>query len=121
MRFALVFALLSMPALAGERLLGTIVATTDKTNDTTATPFFVPSDAKISIQCDASAYILTDTSTAVSASNGVLIGSGVLFPTSTGTQVKVSSGTAANGGAVVRAIAVTGTANCKVFERRGNE
>jgi len=113
---------LALPAWAGERYLGTITSTgADTTNATTATPFFVPRGAKLTLQCDATAYVLTDSSTPVSASNGIKVSGDELFPTSTGTQVVDTSSTAAAGGAVVRVVSASGTVNCKVFERRGTE
>jgi len=125
-RLALAFALLSMPALAGERLLGKIVsgAGADTSNDSTATPFRVPNDAKITVVCTATAYVLTDSATAVTdltgANPGMPVTANEKFPTSTGTMTKVNSGTAANGGAYVR-IMGPAAVNCWVFERRGNE
>ena len=124
MKNALVVAALfcAGPALEGERLLGSIVsvAGADTTNATTATPFFVPSDAKITTWCGAAGFIITDTLTPASATNAMPVAANEKFPTSTGTMVKAPPGTAATGGAIVRifgAAAVT----CFVFERRGNE
>ena len=117
-------ALCALPAFAGERYLGAIVsgAGADTTNNSTATPFFVPSDAKLTIFCNAAAYIITDSNSAATTAgtNGLPVTSGEKFPTSTGTQVKVVSATAANGGALVR-IAGAGAVTCWVYERRGNE
>lgn len=122
-------ALFALVAFAGERYLGTIVsAAVDKTNATTATPFFVPPNAKITIQCDAISYVLTDTSTAVSSTNGVKLAADFIFPTSTTTSPTAALGDGGTPwtdggirGAVVRAIASTGTANCKVWQRLGTE
>lgn len=121
--FALV-ALLSLPAFAGERLLGTIVSAggADTTNSTTASPFYIPSDTKLTIWCNATGFVITDTTTAASATNAMPVSALEKFPTSTGTQVKFSTalGNAAAGGAIARifgAAAIT----CYVFERRGNE
>ena len=112
--------LLSLPAIAGERLLGTLTSTgSDVTNATTAVPFFVPPDAKLTVQCDATAYFITDDETAVTSARGLKLGADVLFPTSTGTLVRVTISTQSS--AVLRVISASGTVNCKVWERRGNE
>ncbi len=123
----IVIALLSAStAFAGETYLGALVsaAGADITNDSTATPFYVPSDAKITVVCNAAAYVITDTRSAATTNgtNGLPVSSGEKFPTSTGTQVKVStaSGTAAAGGAIVR-IAGAAAVTCWVYARRGNE
>lgn len=120
--FALCLAVLAAPALAGERYLGAIVsaAGADTTNDSTATPFLVPSDARITIWCNAAATVITDSRTAVTTTTGVPVSANEKFPTSTGTQVKVVSATAANGGAIVRIVGAAAV-TCYVFERRGNE
>ena len=115
-------ALCALPAFAGERYLGAIVsgAGADTTNDSTATPFFIPSDAKITIWCNAAAYLITDTKTAVTSTTGLPVTASEKFPTSTGTQVKVVSATAANGGAIVRIVG-SSAVTCYVFERNGRE
>lgn len=116
--------LCALPALAGERYLGSIVsaAGADTTNGTTATPFFVAPDSKLTIFCNAAAYVITDTKTAANTggTSGLPLSSGEKFPTSVGTQTRDTSGTAANGGAIVR-IAGAGAVTCYVYERRGNE
>lgn len=119
---AVTVALCALPALAGEKYLGAIVsgAGADTTNGTTATPFLVPSAAKITIWCNAAAYIITDTKTAATSTTALPVTSGEKFPTSTGTQVRDTSGTAANGGAIVRIVG-SAAVTCYVFERRGNE
>lgn len=121
---ALLVALCAAPAIAGERYLGRIIsaAGADTSNDSTATPFLIPSDAKITIFCNASAYVITDSRSAAATdgTNGLPLAANEKFPTSTGTQVRVVSATAANGGAIVR-IAGTAAVTCWVYERRGNE
>lgn len=116
--------LLSLPAFAGESYLGAIVsaAGADTSNDSTATPFFIPSDAKLTIFCNAAAYVITDSRTAANTTgtNGLPLTASEKFPTSTGTMVKVNSATAANGGAIVR-IAGAAAVTCYVYQRRGNE
>ena len=124
MRLALALAVLvSFPALAGERLIGTIVSAggADTTNSSTSTPFFVPPMAKLTIWCNAAGYIITDTLTAASATTALPVVANEKFPTSVGTSIRhTSTGNAAQGGAVVRifgAAAIT----CFVFERVGTE
>lgn len=114
--------LLAAPALAGERYLGAIVsgAGADTTNATTATPFYVPSDAKLTIWCNAAGYIITDTKTAATTTTAMPVSANEKFPTSTGSMVKDTSATAALGGAVVRIVG-SAAVTCYVFERRGNE
>lgn len=123
-RLTALLCLLSLPAFAGETYLGAIVsaAGADTSNDSTATPFLIPSDAKLTVVCNASAYVITDSRSAATTNgtNGLPLSSGEKFPTSTGTLVKVVSATAANGGAIVR-IAGAGAVTCWVYQRRGNE
>lgn len=107
-------------SFAGELFLGRIVsaAGADTTNATTAAPFVVPQSQTITIQCDAIAYVITDDSTAVSATRGVYLTARQLFLTSTSNQeiVVVSSQVSA----VVR-IAGPAAVNCIVWSNRGNE
>lgn len=105
--------LLSMPALAGERYLGTIAASTAKNNTDTASPFTIPASAKISVQCDAAAHVLVcqgAASCTATTTNGVKVAQDALFMTST-------PGNASGLGYV----SVVGSANCRIFERAGNE
>lgn len=103
------------PSVAGERYLGVITATTTKNNSDTAVAFAIPANAKISVQCDVAAYVRVGNSSTltVTSSNGVKVTADALFLTST------NSGTTS--GAYVAALPVSGTANCKVFDRTGNE
>lgn len=131
--FAVILAvcLVAPPAQASERYLGKIVsgAGADTTNDGTATPFFVPKGAKLTVVCNAAAYICVDTATACTATAGsnpgLPVASGEKFPTSTGnpgisTNPTVSSATAANGGAWVR-IMGSAAVTCDVYVRNGDE
>lgn len=104
-------------AFAGERSLGVLVSTgTSVTNATTAAPFTVPTGAKISIQCDAIAWIIIGDSvqgaTATTSVTGasVKVAADQLFLTSTSVQQDR-----------IAMISASGTANCRVFERKGNE
>jgi hypothetical protein len=108
--------LIALPASAGERYLGKITATTTKNNTDTAVPFGIPSGARLSVQCDATAYVTVCTSSAsctATADNGIQVAADQLFTTSTPS----SSG----GAGYVAVLSASGTANCRVFERSGNE
>lgn len=117
-RIAAVLALcLATPAFAGEQLLGTITATTTaKNNSDTAVVFDIPEGVKISVQCDASGFVLTGTTTSTTASstNAVKVGTGALYDTSAPQNYGGSK-------AYVSVVAVSGTINCRVFQRQGNE
>jgi len=115
-----VFCLLTSTAFAGEKYLGTIAGTggpTSKNNSSTASPFVIPSMAKVTLQCDADAYVATDTTTATSTV-GVKVTQDSVFPTSVGSNLTTVSSTKS---AIIAVIGVSGAVNCKVFERRGNE
>jgi len=108
--------LIASPALAGEKYIGTLVATSSVNNSTTATPFAVPSNQKLSVQCDAVAYILicsTTTGCTATSTNGVKVAADALFTTSTPSTT--------TGSAYVAALSSSGTANCRVFTRSGTE
>ena len=120
---AVALVLLPCRAVAGERLLGTIVSAggADTTNSSTSTPFFVPPMAKITIWCNAGGYVITDTLTAASATTALPVTANEKFPTSVGSSIRfTSTGNAAQGGAVVR-IFGTAAITCYVFERTGTE
>lgn len=122
----LVVALASFVALAGPRPLGRIVsgAGADTSNISTATPFFVARPARLTVVCNAAAFVLTDSTTAVTDLSGANAGIPVVanekLNNSTGTLVVAPTGTAAAGGAIVR-ISGPAAVTCWVFERRGNE
>lgn len=93
--------LVSLPGFAGERLLGTIasVAGADTTNATTAVPFAIAPETKLTISCTASANICANSSTACTAvagaNSGTPVSSGQLFPTSAGSgDLTTTSGAA---------------------------
>lgn len=117
----LILTLLAAPAFAGEKYLGTIAGTagpTTKDNSNTASPFTIPPLARVTVQCDAAAYIATDVVNGATSSNGVLVQSNTAFPTSVGEgKVVISSYRSA----VISVIGSSGAVNCKVFERKGNE
>lgn len=124
---AALFSLLSTPAFAGEKYLGAIVsaAGADTTNDTTATPFFIPPKGKITLWCTAVTYVLTDSNTAATSAGGsnpgLYVAANTIFPTSVGAQVRItSSATVANTGAVVRIVG-PGATTCYVYARAGDE
>lgn len=128
------------PAWAGEKYLGKIVsaagADTSNESGTSSVPFWIPRGAKLTIVCNAAAYICVDTSTACTATAGTNPGlpvtSGEKFPTSVGppylSTVTVGSGhTSTDGGtslaagsALVR-IFGSGAVTCDVYTRDGAE
>ena len=96
---------------AGERYIGTIDATTSsKTNLTATTPFTIGGGQLLTIQCTADAYIATNAAS-VTTSTGLLVASGVAFPTSMGSTSPTT----------IAVILASGTANCRVYIRQGNE
>lgn len=110
----IVVTLLASSAMAAERRLGQVVATapTSQNNNTTAAPFAVPGNARISIQCSADAYVVISDSPTKTATNvEVKLAADVLFPTST------PSGFAG----FVSILPVSGSSTCQVFVRTGNE
>lgn len=113
LRLALAFVLsiYAPQTQAGERYLGVIAATTtSKTNLTTAVPFTLGAGTLLTIQCTADAYIATNASS-VTTSNGLLIPADTAFPTSMGSASPVT----------LAIILASGTANCRVYSRQGNE
>lgn len=118
--------LFSLAAWAGVRPLGRVVsaAGADTSNISTATPFYVPRTAKLTVVCNAAAFVLTDTTTAVTdlsgANAGIPLVANEKLNTSTGAMVIAPTGTAAAGGSIVR-ISGPAAVTCWVFERRGSE
>jgi len=112
----------SLPAAAGEfKYLGRLTSTgTSVNNMTTAAPFNIPSNAKLTIYCDVAARILHESeSTANSgATTGVPLPATTLFASSA-LVAKYRSGGVLT--ALIAMISVTGTANCDVWARTGNE
>lgn len=130
---AAIAAAVAAPVHAGERYLGSIVSSAgaDTTNATTATPFYVGPGSKITLWCSATAYVLTDTTTAVTTGAGSNPGQPLTasekFPTSVGTQIRFTSTllsdagvSPANGGAIVR-IMGPAAVTCHVYARSGTE
>jgi hypothetical protein len=104
----------SSAAVAAERRVGKVAATapTAKNNATTAVAFSIAGNAKLSIQCDAPAYVaVTNDSSYVATADDVKVAADSLFPTTTPSSVS----------GYVSILPVTGTATCKVFVRSGNE
>ena len=123
--------LLALPSIAGEKYLGAIVsgAGADTTNDSTATPFYIPPGAKLTLNCTAAANVCVDTNSTCtllgSGNPGLPVAASTNFPTNTAVTptpdaVKVSSGTAANGGALVRIVG-SAAVTCYVWKRQGGE
>lgn len=103
--------LLASAVHAEERYAGTLVSTspTAVNNATTAAPFALTRGASLAVQCDAPAYVtvVQGAATLATSTTGVLVDANVLF------DVEVyGSGIAP---AYLSALAVTGTANCRVF------
>jgi hypothetical protein len=113
LRFALALSLAfyAPQSQAGERYLGVIAATTaSKTNLSTAVPFTLGGGTLLTIQCTAAAYIATNAAS-VTTSNGLLIPADTAFPTSMGNATPTT----------IAIILASGTANCRVYSRQGNE
>jgi hypothetical protein len=128
MLLALLLFVPSYPAHAGDNLLGTITsAGADTTNQTTAVPFCPGLTAKLTVVCDASSFISTDTSTAVSSTNGVPLAASEKWQTSVTGMCQTGSPPGCtfvlNGKncPVIRVISAAGSSNCKVFFRNGTE
>lgn len=125
-----------MAAFAGERFLGRIVSNgadatncSTITNDAGAGPFYVPRNALITIQCDSpEAFVITDSTSAVTKQNGIRLSQWQVLPTSTSSQLTCTSllsdgGTNFSGSAIVRFTTADAGADggCTVWDRRGNE
>lgn len=123
----LVAALLApIPAVAGERLIGTIVSAggADQTNAGTAAPFIVPFSQKLTIWCNAQAYIAVDTTTASTATSGAQpVAALEKFPTSTGSQSGSGAVVITVGGLPSAVVRISGPAavTCYVSTRLGTE
>lgn len=112
----LLFLSVSSVAVAAESRIGKIAATapTAKNNQTTAVPFNIGGNTRLSIQCDAPAYVLvSNSSAALATADDVKVAADGLFPTITAGSAGVA--------AYVSILPVTGSATCKVFVRTGNE
>lgn len=114
---------LAVSAVAGEsKYLGVLTSTGTSVNNTsTAVPFSIPGGAKLTLYCDtANARVLTDQSSVATsgASKGAPIPSQQLFPTSVGNTRSTLSG---NPTALVALISSSGTTNCDVWARSGDE
>lgn len=107
-------------SFAGEKYLGTIVSPdgTERTNGSTAAPFLVPQSATITIQCTATAYVITDDTTTVTLARGVNLTALQIFLTSTSNQEIIVVGSQVS--AIVR-VAGPAAVNCTVWTNRGNE
>ena len=108
-------------AEAQEVFIGAVVsvAGADTTNETTAVPFKIPLSIKLTVWCNASGYVITNTRTAASATNSLPVSASTLFPTYSGSVV-AQLATAAQGGALVRVFG-TAAVTCYWFGRTGKE
>lgn len=119
-------ALAAAPALAGEKFIGKIVsaAGADTTNATTAAPFVIPFSQKLTIWCDATAYVAVDTATAASSTSGALPVTALeKLPTSTGSSNGAGARVIAISGAFSAEVRIAGPAavTCYVSTRLGTE
>lgn len=132
--------LLSFTALAGDKLVGVIsVINSTKSNASSNPdggpnswdggiyqPFPITAGALLTIQCNDSMYIATDSATATSLT-GLNVNSGAIFLTSVGgtnstSITAVGPDTKATAQvAILPVVTDGGTKSCVVFERRGNE
>ena len=124
MRLLLLLACLvvSLPAAAGEnKHLGVITtAGTSINNMTTAVPFRIPINSKVTLYCTTAVQILTDATvvtTGTTGTKGVPWAALTLFPTSVGGSKGSISGTET---AVISIIAA-GACSCDVWLRLGTE
>ena len=114
-RILLLSLFLSAPAFAGDQYLGTVTSSGVDAINT----FVIPLNIRISVQCDAAAYFITDSASAITAANGIYLSQWLFFPSSVGSIVRQLVGGIPS--AIVRVISVTGTANCKILRPQGNE
>lgn len=130
-------ALVALPAMAGESLLGSIVsaAGADTTNQSTAAPFNIKPNGKITIVCTAAAFVCVSSTTActnLAGSNpGVPVAASEKFPTSanagnrptTGGRVASPPSTVTIGGAPSALVRIVGAGavTCHVYSRNGDE
>lgn len=111
--------LIAATAWAGERYIGTISASTSFNNSTTDAGFAIPSNQRLSVQCDEASFIrVCDKLSGCTATtvNGVKVSQGELFETST---PSTTSGAAFV--AVLSTVTDGGFSDCNVFLRAGNE
>jgi len=123
------FLLVAGVALAGEEIIGR-VAVADGGATSNRFPadgggFAVAAPSKVSIQCDAAAYVCTDAATC-SSTTGVYLAANTLFPTSVMRNVRTTidspdGGPPITGGLVSVRPASGASLNCSYFTRYGNE
>jgi len=113
----LLSALLATQVFGAEQAIGVITsAGASTTNASTAAPFSIQGNTKLSIQCDAIAFVKVGdsvqgvTATTSATGSSVKILADQLFLTSTATEQNL-----------IAIISASGTANCRVFTRRGDE
>jgi len=103
MKKLVLICLIALPALAGERQIGVIVsaAGADTTNATTAVPFAITPNTRLTVSCTAAANICANSSTACTAVAGANAGlpvtAGEKLPTSADTGDLVTTAGAAVG------------------------
>lgn len=113
-------AFLSLQALAAEVFLGRIGSIDGGAASNqldSGTPFYIPLNAKISVQCSEASYVgVFGANSTVTAQNGVKVAADALFQTST-----PASSTHPTPVVSIMPVSVVVDAGCKVFDRRGNE
>lgn len=120
--------LLAAPALAGETYLGSIVsgAGADTTNATTASPFVIPFGTRLSVQCNATGYVIGDDDAAVTSTRGVTLAALALFLTKVdgvnraGKTMSVAIAGQKQPSGILR-IAGPAAVTCNVWARKGDE
>lgn len=111
-------------AQAEAPVMGAIVSATgaDTTNGSTAAPFVIQPSARITLWCNAAAYICTDTTTACSATTGMPVVALEKWPTALGkanlttNRLTISS----TNSAIVRIFGVAAV-TCYLYPRYGTE
>jgi hypothetical protein len=121
--FVVVVMMYASSAFAAEKYLGTIFSATgaDTTNETTASPFFIPFSAKITVQCTINTYINVSTLTAPTSTNALMIFASEKFPTSTESQNTSPTVTITSKKSTLVRISAAGADTCLVFQRLGTE
>ena len=120
-RTILATCLVAVTALAGEKYIGTISAqtATSYNNSTTDAGFAIPSNQKLSVQCDEASFVrVCDKLSGCSATtvNGVRVAQNELFQTSTPSTTTGSAFVS-----VLSTVTDGGYSDCNVFLRAGNE
>lgn len=124
-RIVAVGVVLAVSARAGENkylgaLVSTAAATTNNIVPSSGSIFSIPPGAKLTIVCDAAARLLADNPTTANsgATKGMPIPANTAWPTSVGAAKQPINGSPS---AQMAMICQSGTCNCDVWQRDGNE